>query len=197
MKMSTLNRILLMTTGIMAAYQIAVGIDGLESWPIVSYTIGFGLLLVVVLLLLVMGYELLTSIWFSSLTVLIPVSLAAGLVLQHFPQLAGGSLAFSIVGLVTAGILPLAFSKLSVQLAALVRVISLVVIIFLPLALVLQGNTQPVFAFVGLGGAVIGVAAWLFSLRNKNKLRLSEETILKLLPIFLLLMMVVFLIGFA
>ena len=45
MKMTSLDRILLLLTGLLAAYQVAVGIDGLSTLPIIAYTIAFGVLL--------------------------------------------------------------------------------------------------------------------------------------------------------
>ena len=48
MKMSMLDRILLLVTGLLAAYQIVVGINDLSTAPIIAYTIAFGVLLVAV-----------------------------------------------------------------------------------------------------------------------------------------------------
>ena len=43
MKISPLDRVLLLITGILAAYQVAVGIDGFDTVPIIAYTIAFGI----------------------------------------------------------------------------------------------------------------------------------------------------------
>ena len=55
---STPNRILLLLTILMAAYKIAVGIDGLDRIAVTCYTISFGVLLVACLLLIIFGYEI-------------------------------------------------------------------------------------------------------------------------------------------
>ena len=52
MKITILDRILLLVTGVISAYQIAVGIDGFGRLPIISYTIAFGVLLIAALLML-------------------------------------------------------------------------------------------------------------------------------------------------
>ena len=46
MKMTGLDRVLLLITGLLAAYQIVVGVDQMSTLPIAAYTIGFGVLLV-------------------------------------------------------------------------------------------------------------------------------------------------------
>jgi len=61
-KISVLDRILLLITGLLAAYQIVAmdGITGLAGW---AYTIAFGVLLVAGLLIIIMGFEVLDSPW--------------------------------------------------------------------------------------------------------------------------------------
>ena len=59
--MTPIDRILLLLTVILAAYQVAVGIDGLSTLPIIAYTIAFGVLLVASLLLFILGLDVLDS----------------------------------------------------------------------------------------------------------------------------------------
>ena len=61
MKISILDRILLLLTGLLAAYQVAIGIEGLSALPTIAYTIAFGVLLVAGLLLIILGFEVLES----------------------------------------------------------------------------------------------------------------------------------------
>ncbi len=49
MKITPLDRVLLLLMGLLAAYEVAAGIDGLGEVPIIAYTIAFGVLLVAVL----------------------------------------------------------------------------------------------------------------------------------------------------
>ena len=55
MKMTSIDRILILLTALLASYQIVVGIDGLGTVPITAYTIAFGALLVAMLLLTILG----------------------------------------------------------------------------------------------------------------------------------------------
>jgi hypothetical protein len=64
-------------------------------------------------------------------------------------------------------------------------------------ALAFQGAVEPLFALVGLGGALIGVGGLLLSFLKTGHPILSRETILKVLPGLLLLMAVCFVAGFA
>ena len=45
-KISPLDRVLILLAVLLASYQVVVGIDGLDTFAITSYTIGFGFLLV-------------------------------------------------------------------------------------------------------------------------------------------------------
>ena len=82
-ELTSLDRILLLVTGILAAYQVAVGIDGFSTLPIIAYTIAFGVLLVAGLLLIILGFEVLDSPIVVIVSTIIPLSLATGLVWQH------------------------------------------------------------------------------------------------------------------
>ena len=61
MKMTSLDRTLLLLTGFLAAYQIAIGIDQMDSVSITAYTIAFGVILVAGLLLIILGFEVLDA----------------------------------------------------------------------------------------------------------------------------------------
>jgi hypothetical protein len=51
-EISVLDRSLLLATGLLSAYQIAVGIEGIGNLAVICYTIAFGLLLVADLMML-------------------------------------------------------------------------------------------------------------------------------------------------
>ena len=87
MKMSVLDRILLLMTCLLAAYQIVVGIDAMAELPIIAYTIAFGVLLVAVLLLIILGFDVLDSPVVVIVSTIIPLSLATGLVWQYAPSI--------------------------------------------------------------------------------------------------------------
>ena len=95
---NTLDRILLLITGLLAAYQVVKGIDGLGTLAITSYTIAFGALLVAGLLLIILGFEILESPLVVIVSTIIPLSLSLGLVSQYQPNYTNFYLVFTILG---------------------------------------------------------------------------------------------------
>ena len=198
MKMSVLDRILLLMTCLLAAYQIVVGIDAMAELPIIAYTIAFGVLLVAVLLLIILGFDVLDSPVVVIVSTIIPLSLATGLVWQYAPSIRMPYLLFAILGFV-AVVITRSISiknKLPVLTLAVVHGIAGMTIFLLPIIVALQGRTDSLFALVGVGGALIGLGGLLLAFLKAGKPILPRETVLKLFPGLLLAMTLCFLIGF-
>jgi hypothetical protein len=199
MKMNPLDRILLLLTGLLAAYQVAIGIEGLSTLPIIAYTIAFGVLLVAGLLLIILGFEVLDSPVVVIVSTIIPLSLSLGLVWQHLPTWRTPYLIFAILGflvIIATRAIPMR-SKLPTIVLALVHGVAGMTIYLLPVLLAFQGTMKPLFALVGVGGALIGIGGLLLSFLKAGKPILSRETILKILPGLLLIMTSCFVAGFA
>lgn len=198
MQMSIFDRILLLITGLLAAYQVAVGIDGLDTLPIIAYTIAFGVLLIAGLLLIILGFEVLDSRVVVDVSTIMPLSLSLGLVWQYLPPYRMAYLIFALIGLL-AVILSRAnpiSNKMSTIILALVHGIAGVTIFLLPIWLAVQGTTGALFSLVGVGGGLIGVGGILLSFLKAGKPILSRERILKIFPGLLLLMTISFVAGF-
>lgn len=198
MKMSSLDRILLLLTGLLAVYQVAFGIDGLPIAVVIAYTIGFGVLLIAGLLLIILGFEILDAPAVVIVSTLIPLSLSTGLVWEHIASFRIIYLVFAILGFLAISftrLIPVA-GKLPTILLAVVHGIAGMTIFLLPMLLSLQGQTNQLFSFVGIGGALIGVGGLLLSFLKVGRPILSRETIFKVLPGLLLLMTLCFVIGF-
>ncbi len=199
MKMSGFDRLLLLLTSILAAYQVSVGIDGLEALPVIAYTIAFGVLLVAALLLLILGFEILDSPVVVIISTVIPLSLSFGLVWEHLDFLRIPYLVFAIFGfaaiIITRSIM--SPGKFALLILILVHGVAGLVIFLLPIAFAMTRQSRPGFAFVGVGGALIGVGGLLLSFLKGGRPILSRELILKVLPGLLLLMTAAFLTGFA
>jgi hypothetical protein len=197
--MHTYDRILLLTTGILAAYQIMIGIDHMSAGPICAYTIAFGVLLLAGLLLIILGHEALDSPIVVIAATLIPLGLSTGLVWQYFPAWQDFYLALALFGF--AGVLvtrSLPMPKILPVLALiLVHGIAGLLITFLPFVLVWLGDTPAGFVLVGVGGALISVGGVLFAFLNAGRPILSREVIHKVLPGLLLLTTTAFVGGFA
>jgi hypothetical protein len=195
---SPLDRILLLLTALLAAYQVAVGVDGLDPLAIISYTIAFGVLLVACLLVIIFGFTVLDSPLVLIVATIIPLSLSLGLVWEYLADFKTVYLIFTILGFL-AVIITRQFTpgRPAVIVLAVVHGISGMLIFLLPILLSLQGRTSPGFAFVGLGGALIGIGGLLLSFLKTGRPILSREVILSLLPALLLLMTISFVLGFA
>jgi hypothetical protein len=199
MKMSPLDRVLLLVTGLLAAYQVAVGINGLDEIPIIAYTIAFGVLLVAGLLMIILGFEVLDSPLVVIVSTVIPLSLSLGLVWQHLPSWRIPYLVFVILGflaILLTRLLPVK-GKLPTILLAVIHGVAGMLIFLLPSILAAQGVERPGFALVGLGGALIGIGGLLLSFMKAGRPILSRTTILKILPGLLLLMTIAFVVGFS
>jgi hypothetical protein len=197
MKMSPLDRVLLLVTGLLAAYQVAVGVNSLGQVPIIAYTIAFGVLLVAGLLLIILGFDVLDSPVVVIVSTIIPLSLATGLVWQH-ASFGTSYLVFAIVGFLAVTLtrsIPTP-GKIPTIVLAVTHGVAGMTIFLLPIILSIQGKTQPLFSLVGVGGALIGIGGLALSFLKAGKPILSKELILKILPIILFLMTVCFVAGF-
>lgn len=195
---SVFDRILLLLTAFLAAYQVAFGIDGLDTFAIVCYTIAFGVLLIACLLMIILGFEILESPLVLIVSTIIPLSLSLGLVWEYLIDFRLLYISFAILGFL-AVIITRRFTpgRVAVLVLAVVHGISGIVIFLLPIFLSIGGITAPGFALVGVGGALIGIGGLLLSFLKTGRPILSREAILTLLPVLLLLMTIAFVAGFA
>ena len=198
MRLTALDRVILLVTGLLAAYQVAAGVDGLGEVPIIAYTIAFGVLLVAGLLLIIIGFDVLDSPSVVIVSTIIPLSLSFGLVWQYLLAWQYPYLVFVVVGFLTillTRILP-SEGRLPTIVLAIVHGIAGMIIFLLPSVSAANGTTRPGFALVGLGGALIGIGGLLLAFLKAGSPILPRTTILKILPSLLLLMTLAFVIGF-
>jgi len=196
--MTHLDRVLLLITGLLAAYQVVIGIDGLSTLPMIAYTIAFGILLIASLLLIILGFDVLKSPIVVVVSTIIPLSLSLGLVWQHLAPVRTPYLILIILGflaiIVTRTISM--HNKLPTIVLATVHGISGLTIVLLPIWLSLRGEMQPLYSLVGVGGALISIGGLLLSFLKTGKPILSQATVLLVLPGLLLLMTICFVVGF-
>jgi hypothetical protein len=199
MKMSILDRILLLLTGMLAAYHIAVGIDGLSAVPMIAYSITFGVLLLAGLLLLILGFEVLDSPIVVIVSTIIPLSLAIGLISQYLTNYRVMYLIFAIIGFF-AIVITRAFpirNNFPLFILVIVHGVAGLIIFSLPIILVFSGLARSGFLLISVGGALISLGGLLLALLKAGKPLLSREIIFRVLPSLLLLMTAAFVAGFA
>lgn len=196
-QITLIDRLLLLATALLAAYQVVVGIEGLGTLALVSYTIGFGVLLIACLLLLILGFEVLDSPLVVIVSTVIPLSLSLGLVAEYLPEITTFYILFVIFGFLAVVLTRfLTPGRPAVITLAFVHGISGLLIFLLPIILTLRDETGPGFLLVSLGGALIGIAGLLLAFLKTGKPILPRDTILALLPALLLLMTAAFVAGF-
>ena len=199
MRITLLNRVLLLSTCLLAAYQVVVGINGLENVPTIAYTISFGILLVAGLLIIILGYEILDSPIVVVVSTIIPLSLSLGLVWEHVGILRLPYLVFTMVGFL-AIIITRSFHmprRLPTFVLTIVHGVAGMIVFLLPTILAAKGYINPGFGLVGFGGALIGLAGLLLYFLKTGKPLVSRDVILLILPSIFLLMTIAFVSGFA
>jgi hypothetical protein len=197
MKISPLDRILLLITDLLAAYHVVAGIQGFTSVPAIAYTIAFGVLLVAGLLLIILGFDVLDSPVVVIVSTIIPLSLATGLVWQY-ASFGTSYLVFAILGFLAVTLtrsIPTP-GKIPTIVLAVTHGIAGMTIFLLPIILSVQGQAHPLFSLVGVGGALIGIGGLALSFLKAGKPILSKELIFKILPVILFLMTLCFVVGF-
>ena len=196
-QISILDRILLILTALLAAHQVVIGIDGLGTLAVASYTIAFGVLLLACLLLVIFGFEIFDSSLVLIVSTIIPVSLSLGLVAEHLPLITPVYMVFSVLG-VTA----VAFTRyvtpgrIATVVLILVHGVAGLIIFLLPIILSLRGEMPIGYALVGVGGALMGLGGLLLSFLKTGRPILPRTTILSVLPGLLFLTTLLFTIGF-
>lgn len=199
MKITITDRILLLLTCLLAAYQIAMGIDGYSTLPVIAYSTAFGVLLVAGLLLLILGVEVLDSPIVVIVSTIIPLSLAIGLISQYLTNYRVMYLIFAIIGFF-AIVITRAFpirNNFPLFILVIVHGVAGLIIFSLPIILVFSGLARSGFLLISVGGALISLGGLLLALLKAGKPLLSREIIFRVLPSLLLLMTAAFVAGFA
>ena len=197
-KITLTDRILLLGTCLLAAYQISVGIQGLNPLVTWGFTIGFGTLLVSGLLLIILGFDGLERHAIVIVSTLIPLSISFGLVSIHLPVLTIPYLIFCVIGFGMIAITRFsATGKVATMILAIIHGTAGLLITILPIVQGMSGLTHPGYMLVGLGGALIGVGGILLTFLRTGKPLLPQNQILTALPLLLFLMTLAFIGGFS
>lgn len=195
-RITPLDRIALLITGLIAAYQIVIGVEGSPQPATWAYTTAFGILLIAGLLMIINGFEVLESSLVIIVAALVPLGLSFGLVVEDLPAWRAGYATFVVLGLLSILLSRNLLRERAAAIAlSLVHGIAGLIIVGLPIALVLQGTKPIHYLFVSVGGALIGAGGLLLALLKTGKPILSAEKIFALFPWILLMMSAAFVLG--
>jgi hypothetical protein len=196
--MKPLDRIFLLITALLASYQVVQGIAGLSSMAIANYTIGFGVIVIASLMLIILGFEVLDSPLVVIASTLIPLSMGLGLVTEFLPQYRVPYGVFTVVGFLAIVITRVRGpKKLAVPVLVVTHGIAGLTIFLLPIILTIRSNIPGGFAWVGIGGMLIGLGGLLLTFLKAGKPILTREKILAVFPSLLMLTTIAFVVGFA
>lgn len=196
--MTFIHRILLLLTGLLAAYQIVIGVEGAPPMAVWAYTTGFGVLLLAGLLLIIFGFEALDSPFVVIVSTIMPLSLSLGLVWEFVAAWRVIYFVFVVMGLTAVALTRLLWlGKVATLILAFVHGVAGLIIFILPIVLSANQAVPWGFALVGVGGAVIGLGGLLLSFLKAGRPVLPQETILIVLPGLLFLMTAAFVAGFS
>lgn len=195
-KITILDRIVLLLSGLIAAYQVVAGVEGFGTLATWAYTFAFGVLLIAGLLMIISGFEILESPLVVVVAAIIPLGIALGLVGENQPRWGLPYLAFAIVGLLliflTRYVAP---PRLATAVLASVHGVAGLTIFTLPIVLFIQQAKPAHYLLVSLGGALIGIGGLLLAFLKAGKPILPAERIFTLLPWILLFMSLAFVFG--
>lgn len=199
-EITLLDRGLLLITGLIALYLVSFFLklksSTKSSYPL-YYAVSFGVLLVAGLLLIGLGYGILANPLVVIVSALIPLTLSLGVVAQLYPAQEKSYLGFVVVGLaaiaVTRFVGP---AGLATAVLAIVHSVAGLIIFFAPLSASSKGAVDRSFAWVTVGGALIGIGGIALAMLKAGKPILSANVIFTILAPLLLLMAGSFAYGF-
>ncbi len=193
-----MHRILLFLTGLLAAHQIVIGVEGAPPTAVLAYTVGFGILLLAGLLLIIFGFEALDSPFVVIVSTIMPLSLSFGLVWEFLAAWREVYFIFVVTGITAVALTRvLRPGRVATLILASVHGVAGLIIFILPIVLSSNQKVPWGFALVGVGGALIGLGGLLLSFLKAGRPVLPKETILIFLPGLLFLMTAAFVAGFS
>lgn len=198
--MNWFDRLFLLGTGLIAIYLMSrflkEYIETKKHWNL-YYLISFTVLTISGLLLIGLGYSILQSPIVVIVAALIPLTLAVGLVQEYFKKYSSAYLVFAIVGFVILSITRLMGPKVIATLVLIVvHSVAGLTIFILPLFLIKKKRVSTNFAWVTVGGTLIGIGGIALAFLKAGVPILSAQIIFMILAPLLLLMCASFSFGF-
>lgn len=199
--MTLFDQLTLLATGIVAIYllfffykrhQESQGAENLY------YMISFGVLLVSGLLLIWLGYDILSNPLVVIIAAIIPIFLSLGLVTQFAPKYEKYYLLFAIIGLAIISITRYAGPELGRTISlATIHSIAALFVLLTPIYAIKKGKASSSFAFVTVGGLLISVGGISLAFLKVGVPILSADVIFTILAPVLFLMSLSYAYGFS
>ena len=200
--MNWFDRIVLLLTGLTAVYliwrfygryQVKKGLYD------IYYMLGFAVLFVSGVLLIIGGWGLLDSPYVLTVSTLIPLGIALGLMNQFMPKYKKIYAWFALIGLIAIAITSIWDMPAKSIAVPLFHGVSGLIIFLLPLYRAFKGLSPKGFGMVGIGGMLIGIGGMALAFYKAGKPLFgifTGEFILMILAPLLLLMTLAYAWGF-
>lgn len=203
MKITILDQILLLLTGVLALYLMYVFYNQYKAkktlvnynlWYIVSFTV----LLVAGLLIIFFGFTVLATPFVKIVATIIPFGIALGLVNEFYPKYYSYYLGLLILGFLLIMLVNMnAFQALAVY--PVFHLIAGLTILLVPFVVARAKVTGIKFIWVSVGGALIGIGGIALASLSFGQPLLgifTQEVVFTILTPILLLMSAAFVYGF-
>jgi hypothetical protein len=199
--MTTLDRIILLATGLVAIYLIwrfYTRYSKERELHDAYYLLGFIVLLVSGLLLIFLGYDILASPYVLTVASLIPLGISLGIANQYYPEWKKAYAWFALIGFLAIGITSFIASPWKKFAVPVFHSAAGLVIFLGPLLASSKGKAPAGFWWVGIGGALIGLGgiALAFLTAGAQLLFFSQNFVFTILAPLLLMMTLAFTWGF-
>lgn len=201
--MTLLDQILLLATGLVSIYLIwrfygAYSKD--KHIFYIYYMLSFAVLLISGVLLIFLGWGILSSPYILTVASLIPLGISLGLITQFLPQYGKIYTWFAALGLLIIAITSIGDMSFKSIAVPLFHGVAGLIIFVLPIYLSFFKKTEPgSFSLVSLGGVLISIGGMALAFLNAGKPLfgfMTEDMILTILAPILLLMSLCFAWGF-
>jgi hypothetical protein len=201
--MTLLDQILLLATGLVSIYLIWRFYGAYSKTKHIYdiyYMISFAVLLISGVLLIFLGWDILSSPYVLTVTSLMPLGISLGLVMQFLPKYGKLYTWFAAIGLVLIAATSIGGMSIKSAIVPIFHGVAGLIIVVLPIYLAFFKKNEPGgFSLVSLGGLLISIGGMALAFLNAGKPLfgfMTGEVILAILAPLLLLMALCFTWGF-
>jgi len=201
--MTLIDKILLLATGLVSVYLIWRFYGGYKKGKHIYdiyYMLSFAVLFVSGVLLILLGWGILSSPYILTVASLIPLGISLGLVTQFLPKYGKLYTWFAAIGLIIIAITSIGNMSLKSAAVPIFHGVAGLIIFLLPIYLAFIKKTEPgSFFLVSIGGLLISIGGMALAFLNAGKPLfgfMTADVILMILAPILFLMSLCFAWGF-
>lgn len=198
--MTIFDQIVLLATGLISFYLLVMFYKSYRKNGgnyNIYYILSFSVLLISGLLLIILGYDILSNPLVVIVAAIIPIFLSVGLIAEFAKKYQTQYLIFAVIGIVLIAITRyVGPDTIGTIILATIHSIAALIILLTPIIVVKQGKAPVSFSFVTIGGLLISIGGISLAFLKVGIPILSAEIIFAILAPILFLMSLCFAYGF-